>query len=81
MAKPAAKTVTNVEIDRELCIGAASCLAVTPDGFELDEENKARVKPHWKNLSDEELLQAAKACPVMAIYLYGQDGQRVYPSD
>lgn len=74
-----AREITKIEVDRELCIGAASCVAVAPDAFELDSENKAVVKPTWANLTDEQLLQAAKACPVAAILLYGKDGQKVYP--
>ena len=71
--------VTKIEIDRELCIGAASCLAVAPEGFELDGENKAVLKEQWRSLSDEAIREAAKACPVLAIYLYGPDGKRVFP--
>lgn len=73
------KTIARVDIDRELCIGAASCIAVAPEAFELDDENKAVTRPNWQDLTDEELLNAAKACPVAAIYLYGHDGQRIYP--
>ena len=73
------RAVARIEVDRELCIGAASCIAVAPDAFELDPENKAVVKPLWANLTDEQLLEAAKACPVAAIMLYGTDGQRLYP--
>lgn len=74
------RRIARVEIDREICIGAASCVAVSPDGFELDSENKAVTKPGWQDLTDEELLNAAKACPVAAIYLYDQSGQRIYPA-
>lgn len=74
-----ARTIARVEIDRELCIGAASCMAVAPTGFELDGEQKAVTKPGWELLTDEELLNAAKACPVAAIYMYDQAGQRMYP--
>lgn len=31
-------------IDRNLCIGAASCVAVAPSAFELDAENKAVMR-------------------------------------
>lgn len=77
MPEPA-QTVTRIEVDRELCIGAASCIAVAPGAFQLDEENKAVVQPRH-GLSDQALLEAAKACPVAAIYLYGPTGQRLYP--
>lgn len=73
------RTISRVEVDRELCIGAASCIAVAPTAFALDEENKAVVQSAWELLSDEELLNAAKSCPVAAIYLYDQAGKRIYP--
>lgn len=73
--------ITRIEVDRELCIGAASCIAVAPEAFELDGENKAVVKPAWASLTDEQLLQAAKACPVAAILLYGKDGKKIYPDN
>lgn len=70
--------ITRVEIDRELCIGAASCVTVTPEAFRLDSENKSTVIPGHR-ADDEAVLSAARACPVAAIYLYGQDGRRIYP--
>ncbi len=72
--------IIRVEIDRELCIGAASCIAVAPEAFELDGENKAITKPMWRDLTDEQLFNAAKSCPVAAIYLYNQQQQRLYPA-
>lgn len=75
----AERHIQKIEIDRELCIGAASCIAVAPEAFELDEENKAITKPLWSDLTDEQLLDAAKSCPVAAILLYGPDGRRLYP--
>ncbi len=29
-----------VKVDRQLCIGAASCSAIAPDTFQLDNEGK-----------------------------------------
>ncbi len=79
MADTPAGQIARIEIDRELCIGAATCVTLAPDAFELDGENKASLKPKWSELTDEQLLNAAKSCPVLAIYLYGQDGKRIYP--
>lgn len=72
------RQIARIEVDRELCIGAASCIAIAPDLFELDAENKAVVKP-GSTATDEQILNAAKVCPVLAIYLYGKDGKRLYP--
>ena len=33
-----------IEVKRDLCIGVANCIAVAPDAFELDSENKAVLK-------------------------------------
>lgn len=73
------RQIARIEVDRELCIGAASCIALAPEAFELDAENKAVVKPEWLKLTDEQLLNAAKSCPVAAIFVYGHDGKRIYP--
>ncbi|MBI3572580.1 MAG: ferredoxin [Candidatus Kerfeldbacteria bacterium] len=71
--------ITRIEVDRELCIGAATCVAVAPELFELDEENKAIVKPAH-GADQAAILNAAKVCPVLAIYLYGEDGKKIYPA-
>jgi ferredoxin len=74
-----------VKVDRELCIGAASCTAVSPNAFDLDSEGKAVIKnkngtqtSDWTNENDvdaphEEILNAAKSCPVDAIVIVETD--------
>lgn len=74
-----------VKIDRNLCIGAASCVAVAPNTFELDSEAKAVIKKkdgtmtsdfvHYKDIDDNEanILNAAKSCPVNAIVIVEVD--------
>ncbi|TSC72210.1 MAG: ferredoxin [Parcubacteria group bacterium Gr01-1014_70] len=72
------KKIGKIFIDRDLCIGAASCIAVAPDVFELDKEHKAVVKD--KNAADDEtLLLAAQSCPTKAIMLYDEEGNQIYP--
>ncbi len=82
-------------VDRELCIGAASCVAIYPDVFQLDDENKAvilrknGVRTSEKTdvdmlevsaVDDDILLLAAQSCPTLAIYLYDADGNQIYPA-
>lgn len=70
--------IAKIEVDRELCIGAASCVAIAPAVFELDEENKAIVKD--LNAADyATLVEAARSCPTKAIFLYDETGKQVYP--
>ncbi len=81
-------------IDRTLCIGAASCIAVAPSAFELDPENKAvlrrksgppssdetrREDLEDQAIDDETLLLAAKSCPTQAIRVYDEEGKQIYP--
>lgn len=70
--------IAKVEVDRALCIGAASCVAVAPDVFELDSENKAVVKDP-KGADDDTVILAAQSCPVHAIKIIGKDGKQIVP--
>lgn len=67
-----------IEVKRDLCIGAAACLAVAPDVYELDDEMKAVVK-NEKGADQETVLESAKACPTLAIFIYDDDGKQVFP--
>ena len=66
-----------VEVDRDLCIGSADCVATAPDVFELDDEGKARVIDPDGAASDE-IVDAARNCPVTAIFVSGEEGD-IYP--
>jgi len=35
-----------VRVDEDLCIGAASCVTIAPETFQLNEDNKAWVLDH-----------------------------------
>lgn len=72
--------ISKIEIDRNLCIGAASCMAVAPEVFELDSENKA-VVINPSAADAETILDAAKACPTLAIRVYDENGKLVFPEE
>lgn len=67
-----------IEVKRDLCIGAASCLAVAPGVYELDSELKAIVKDPTA-ADPQTILESARACPTLAIYLYDDDGTQIFP--
>jgi len=67
-------------IDRDVCIGAASCVAVAPGTFQLDEDNLAYVVDPDK-YDDETLLLAAQSCPVNAISVFDENGKKIWPLD
>lgn len=75
---PQGKKVAKIVVDRELCIGSASCVAIAPGVFALDEENKAYVI-NKEGADNETIIAAAKSCPTKAILLYDEDGRQIYP--
>lgn len=90
-----AKKISRLVVDRDLCIGAASCVVVYPQVFAMDDENKAVILKKdgtqtsdetsvtelaVDHIDDETLLLAAQSCPTLAIFLYDEDGNQVYPA-
>ncbi|HLB52037.1 hypothetical protein A3F07_02935 [candidate division WWE3 bacterium RIFCSPHIGHO2_12_FULL_38_15] len=73
------KKVHKIVVDRKTCIGAATCIVIAPDAFELDVENIAVVKANAENMDDDTLLMAAQSCPTGAIFLYDEEGNQIYP--
>jgi ferredoxin len=68
-----------VKVVRSLCIGAASCVAVSPAVFQLDSQSKA-VVPDGANDVPENILMAAQSCPTKAIVIIDTEtGQQVWP--
>ena len=68
-----------VKIIRHLCIGAASCVAISPNVFALDGSNIAVFKDGGID-SDDDILAAAQSCPTKAIELFdAATGAKVWP--
>ncbi len=67
-----------IEIDREACISVASCVAVAPNTFELDDQGIAIVK-NPTGEDEKIILQAAQSCPVNAIILFDDAGNQIHP--
>lgn len=68
-----------MRIDRDLCIGAATCVALAPKAWALDDEAKAIILDTTEEETDQALLDAAKGCPVMAIFITDENGKQLYP--
>jgi ferredoxin len=68
-----------MQIDRDLCIGAATCVAIAPKAWALDDDAKAIILDTCFDETDETLLEAARSCPVMAIIITDDKGKQVYP--
>jgi len=70
--------IGKIVIDRDLCIGAASCIAVSGETYELDNENKV-VVIGADAADDATLLMSAESCPTKAILLFDKAGNKVFP--
>ncbi len=68
--------MNRIEVDRDKCIGAAVCVSIAPEKFELDADNKATVKKEG-NVDDKEILLAAQSCPTQAITVFDSEGKKI----
>ena len=70
--------IRRIVVDRTACIGARSCVLVAEKTFAMDDQNLAVVSN--PDLDDEETIKlAAQSCPVLAIFLYDKDGNKLFP--
>jgi ferredoxin len=79
--KPRPKYDSNyrIEIIGRRCTAVGTCMDEASRTFDMNDDAIAFVSNPNGN-SDEEILAAAKSCPVDAIFLYDkQSGERVWP--
>lgn len=82
-----------IKVDPDLCIGAAACVAVAPDFYRLNEDNKAVVLDHGKDgngyertieIEESELdniILSAESCPTLAVYIIDESGKQLFPKN
>ncbi|MBI4359038.1 MAG: ferredoxin [Candidatus Nealsonbacteria bacterium] len=68
-----------VEVDRDLCIGAGTCVALAPRVFALDQDGKSVILDTADSELEQTLLEAARSCPVAAIILKKKSGEKIFP--
>lgn len=68
-----------VLVDRDLCIGAATCVAIAAKTFLLDSQAKAIILATSDEDTDTSIIDAAKGCPVAAIIIENEKGEKVFP--
>ncbi len=81
-------------VDPDLCIGAASCVTIAPETFQLNMENKAEVLDHGQvidgptyerivDVTEDEkdtIILGAQSCPTLAITIFDEQGMQLYPN-
>lgn len=70
--------IARVVVDRQGCIGAGSCVVVTEELFQLDEDNLAYIVDP-ESYDDDTIKLSAESCPVLAIHLYDKEGKKLFP--
>lgn len=68
-----------VEVDHDVCIGAAPCTAMAPNTFALDENGKSSILSTVDADDQETILNAARSCPVSAIRIKDASGKQIFP--
>ncbi len=82
-----------IKVDPDLCIGAASCVTIAPETFQLNVQNKAEVLDHgaviggptyerWIEVTPEEqenMILAAQSCPTLAVFIFDETGKQLFP--
>ncbi|MBP9691083.1 ferredoxin [Candidatus Woesebacteria bacterium] len=66
-------------VDRDLCIGAATCVAISPNTFLMDSEAKAIIIDTADTDSNESIIDAARGCPTAAIIVEDDKGNKIFP--
>lgn len=68
-----------IKVDRDLCIGAATCVAIAAKTFALDPQAKAVILSTAGEETDNAILDAARGCPVAAIIIEDANGNKIFP--
>ncbi len=68
-----------VEVDTNVCIGAAPCTAIAMKTFSLDDSGKAGILDSADEDDSTAILNAAQACPVAAIIIKDNTGKQIFP--
>ena len=71
--------IRKIVVDRDACIGARSCAIAAAKTFKIDDENLAYVSPDGQFDDEATIMQGAEACPVLAIHLYDEAGNQIFP--
>jgi len=68
-----------IHIDRDMCIGAATCVAIAPKAFNLDSEAKSIILSSVEEEDETMILDGARGCPTAAIIIEDQNGEKIFP--
>jgi len=76
---PVAVGKLQITVDRDLCIGSGTCVAIAEKAFALDAESKSVILDSADTEPVNSIVDAAKGCPVVAILIKDANGKKVFP--
>lgn len=65
-----------IEINIDDCMSSGKCVADHPEAFDFDDDELAVLSPDAQ-LTDDQMLSAARKCPSQALMLFDADGVRI----
>ncbi|WP_251964319.1 ferredoxin [Salinibacter ruber] len=68
-----------VRIDRTLCIGSGNCTNIAPEIYVIREDNIVDFQDKTPDIEQGRLEEAAALCPVDALIVEDEDGERIVP--
>jgi len=68
-----------VRIDRTLCIGSGNCTNIAPEIYVIREDNIVDFKDETPDIEQGRLEEAASLCPVDALIVEDENGERIVP--
>ena len=68
-----------VRIDRLICVGFETCCEVAPELFRMDEEDIATFADSADMATEDDVLEACRACPVDALQVFDASGAVLHP--
>ena len=68
-----------IKIDRSTCIASANCMVVSPDAFEFDNDSICAFAAGVDTVDRETLIEACKICPVEALIVLDENGNKIVP--
>lgn len=68
-----------IKIDRLLCVGFGDCIEAAPEAFEFDDQGIVTFKDTADQVERERLITACDVCPVDALSVFDETGERLVP--
>lgn len=79
MSVKKSKKIHKILVDKDLCVGATTCVVLNPAAFEMNSSNIAIVKEGGAFTDDSAILLAAQSCPTAAILLFDENDKQIFP--